>query len=98
MARYRKKPVVVEARLFRAYTEGPELIGWMEESGTLARMAGSWDNLSDPGPAYILIDPLGTERRADVGDFIFKGESGFYPMEHEVFLNLYEEEGENKCG
>lgn len=97
--RYRKRPVVIEAMRFAAYTEGfgPEpwnnntpspLWRWMTDGGASFRMVAS---MVDPGPAYLLIETLEGEMRAEVGDWIIRGVAGeFYPVKPDIFAATYE--------
>lgn len=97
--RYRKKPVVIEAMRLGAYTEGfgPEawnnytpsaLWRWMRDGGATFRIVA---NMTDPGPAYMLIETLEGEMRAEVGDWIIRGVKGeFYPCKPDIFAATYE--------
>jgi hypothetical protein len=84
MARYRKKPVVVDAWQFDGTWEtakdivtGNPQMGWSEGSeGT-----------------RILIDTLEGQVVASPGDWIIKGvKGGFYPCKPDIFAALYEPE------
>ena len=89
--KYRKKPVVIEAERFLAYTEGPRIIDWISKNGGKAEMGGSYYDNSDPGPAYLLIHTLEGVHRADTGDFIIQGVKGeFYPCKPDIFVMTYE--------
>lgn len=88
---YRKKTVVIEAEHFYAYTLGPKIIGWILKNGGKAEMGGSYYDLSDLGPAYMLIHTLEGIYRASVGDYIIKGVRGeFYPCKPDIFEMTYE--------
>ena len=87
--KYRKKPVVIEALQFQAYTQalpGGDLHEWLAENG------GRFDLLQvDPGPAYLLLITLEGPHHASVGDFIIRGVAGeFYPCKPDIFAATYE--------
>ncbi len=97
MRKYRKKPVVIEAMRFSAYTEGlapytglpegGEIFKWMHENGQRCEMAQT-----DPGPAHMLIPTLEGVMRADIGDWIIRGVQGeFYPVRGDIFQATYDE-------
>jgi hypothetical protein len=98
MARYRKKPVEVEAVFFDAYTsalgpapwnDGGHIWKWLIEGGADFEM-----RQEDPGPAYMLIHTLEGVMRADVGDYIIRGVKGeFYPCKPDIFEATYESVG-----
>ncbi len=79
MAKYRKKPVIIEARELE-YTQSSrdEIAGWC--SGiTHQHLSG------------ITIRTLEGDHYAQVGDFIIKGVSGeFYPCKPDIFWQTYE--------
>jgi hypothetical protein len=81
--KYRKKPVVVEARFFDCYMNAHAIAAWC---GGEAKQ----DPLS--GPVYIDIATLEGVMRANVGDFVIKGVKGeFYPCKADIFCATYEE-------
>ena len=98
--RWRKKPVVIEAMRFGAYTEalspaswndyeGGVVWRWLHEHGQEVRVAQQ-----DPGPAYALIPTLEGAMRADIGDWIIRGVQGeFYPCKPDIFRATYEQVG-----
>ena len=97
-AKYRKKPVVIEAAFFGAYTSalapsswnsrGGEIWQWLTDGGCDFEM-----RQEDPGPAYMLIHTLEGVMRADVGDYIIRGVKGeHYPCKSEIFEATYEAE------
>lgn len=89
--KYKKKPVIIEAKRFLAYTQGPDLIRWIESYGYKAEMGGSYYDNEDPGPAYLLIHTLEGIHKANVGDWIIKGVKGeFYPCKPDIFDLTYE--------
>ena len=84
-ARYRKKPVVIEAMQYTPETR-EAVIKWcgarhlfMDDDGCLQE----W--------AYLGIGTLEGEMRAAPGDWIIKGVAGeFYPCKPEIFEATYE--------
>lgn len=83
--KYRKKPVVIEAREIRAYTD---LLG---ADGIEAWCGGVAAQDSD-GPVYLLISTLEGVMRADIGDWVIKGVNGeFYPCKNDIFRKTYDE-------
>jgi len=94
--KYRKKPVVIEAMRFDAYTmalepwsnapHGGDLYRWMTSSG----FSKFWLDQKD-GPVFLMIHTLEEPMRADVGDWIIKGVAGeFYPCKNDIFQATYE--------
>lgn len=82
MAKYRKKPVVIEARqlLVRNMTE---LESWCGGSIKGTRLL--------PSERSIDIQTLEGKHRADIGDYIIKGIKGeFYPCKPDIFELTYE--------
>jgi hypothetical protein len=81
MARYRKKPVVVEARRFDR-----------GRSPRLAKWCGGRYEIRGFLPAVLMIPTLEGTKRAQVGDWIVKGVAGeFYPVASSIFEASYEE-------
>lgn len=95
--KFKKRPVVIEAIRFCAYTEGlppalynnyteSELWHWMHSNGANFRVTQI-----DPGPAYMEIKTLEGTMRANIGDWIIKGVKGeFYPCRDDIFQATYE--------
>ena len=85
MPRYRKKPVVVEARLFDGSADcAMEIIVWILKGGGTARF------YSDGG-FHVMVDTLEGSMRAGEGWWVIRGTSGeFYPCAPEVFSAVYE--------
>lgn len=78
MPKFRKRPVVIEARLLDSadYDEACSTVKWC---GGTAIDAGC------------LIPTLEGEMRADFGDWIIKGVKGeFYPCKPDIFESTYE--------
>ena len=85
MSKYRKKPVVVEARRFeRPYKKVRDWCG-----GTLIT---DYRNMV----VFMVINTLEGDHQADLGDFIIKGIKGeFYPCKPDIFEATYEALGED---
>ena len=81
MARYRKKPVAVDAWLFDG--------SWSSAQPIVKQCAGaSW---SDHGKGEIAIDTLEGTMRAMPGDYVIRGTKGeFYPCKPDIFAETYE--------
>jgi hypothetical protein len=86
MAKYRKKPVVIEAVQYGPYSAPTvELAMFLEGSGAA---------LTEDG---IVIPTLEGDHLASVGDWIIKGVAGeFYPCKPDIFEKTYEEAGEDR--
>jgi len=88
MPKFRKKPVVIEARQFKTNNEigSPnmdDLVNWMNQGQD--KMIG-WHNGTN-----IFIETLEGEMRTDVCDWIIKGVNGeFYPCKPDIFEKTYE--------
>lgn len=86
MAKYRKKPVEIEAMEFvGSPREATKVIDWALESGGTIRYhdEGSREHLS--------INTLEGTMTASVGDFIIRGVQGeFYPCKPDIFAATYE--------
>lgn len=82
MAKYRKKPVVVEAVQF-----------FDDSVCAIANIMGEARvSYKDPSHPVMLIETLEGIMRADVGDYIIKGVNGeFYPCKPDIFEKTYEE-------
>jgi len=89
MRKFRKKPVVVEARQFTLQIAGSEsawkeLADWCKGSIRGTRLRAEMREIA--------IQTLEGEMRADVGDWIIKGVDGeFYPCKPEIFEKTYDE-------
>ncbi len=80
MPKFRKKPVVIEARQYTGMN-GSALLGWVGGSEL------EEDFLGD----YIEIHTLEGTMRADKNDWIIKGVKGeFYPCKPDIFAATYE--------
>lgn len=88
MAKYRKKPVVIEAKIWNGKNTD-EIIQWSEGQATYEGMAS--------GDCCLVIETLEsnpqakTRHAASIGDWIIKGVSGeFYPCKPDIFEKTYE--------
>ena len=96
-ARYRKKPVVIEAMPIMAYTDllppaewngnrGGAVWRWLHDHGSTLT-AGQ----EPGGPAYGIVHTLEGKMRAEIGDWIIRGVHGeFYPCKPDIFEATYE--------
>lgn len=85
MAKYRKKPVVIEAFRF-CYDFSP---GWWVAAITINDASIYKDE--DSGLLFALINTLEGQHRADVGDYIIRGVKGeIYPCKADIFEMTYE--------
>jgi hypothetical protein len=87
MARYRKKPVVIEA--FRLGEEWPD---WWADAVTANKVTThNNDDRWRGGPDYALIETLEGTHRADKGDWIIQGVKGeIYPCKPDIFALTYD--------
>ena len=85
MAKFRKKPVMIEAMQLSPTGEpSDEEVVAMQDF----LKAADWESDYDCG---IAIHTLEGTMRADPGDWIIRGVKGeFYPIKHEIFLETYE--------
>jgi hypothetical protein len=83
MAKYRKKPVVIEAFRY-AHDKRPE---WFDDKVTLMIVTYN-DHLT---PLYCEIKTLEGVMRGEAGDYIIKGIAGeIYPCKADIFEKTYE--------
>lgn len=96
MARYRKKPVEVEARQWDGTSEGAtNIIDWIiGHGGTACYACVDTDRCAEfdgDSPHSIRIDTLEGPITASLGDWIIKGVAGeFYPCRDDIFAATYE--------
>lgn len=104
MARYRKKPVVIEARQVPRYADYENRTrAFLDDSIALAEWCGGKSHMMTEdgekahaaaivtGP-HILIPTLEGDHAALEGDWIIKGVQGeFYPCKPDIFDETYEE-------
>lgn len=87
MAKFRKKPVVIEAYEFQNKIGADIRPRWLID----AIKAGTVWFSGGPKP-YLTIKTLEGEMRAEIGDFIIKGVKGeLYPCKPDIFAATYEE-------
>lgn len=85
MAKYRKKPVVIEAFCY-GKSHRPD---WFQD-----KVSTNEITTHQPGivPDYCLIETLEGKMRGDYGDYIIKGVKGeIYPCKPDIFHATYEE-------
>lgn len=91
--KFRKKPVVIEARCFNlsAATEMKEIEDWC---------GGSVKGTALPAEERVIhIQTLEGEMEGKVGDWIIRGVKGeFYPCKPDIFAMTYEPEGATPAG
>lgn len=93
MAKYRKKPVVIEARQL-TWDTFHEILEWGEKESDRNFYFGhheSAKNEDNPAGQCIYIDTLEGTHIAKLGDYIIKGIEGeFYPCKPDIFKKTYE--------
>jgi len=96
MAKYRKKPVVIEAVQLR-WTTWSEMCEFLGDVVSADNPARSVDTLSDDcgeeGPPWmeLTIPTLEGDHVAKHGDFVIQGVQGeFYPCKPDIFEQTYE--------
>jgi hypothetical protein len=86
MARYRKKPIVIEAIQFT----GTNVV-------EVAKVLSAGGAQFEPDIRFIVIKTLEGDMRADVGDWIIRGVQGeFYPCKPDIFDATYEAAGDDE--
>jgi len=87
-AKFRKRPVVIEAMQFDGHNY-PEVVSWIESHAGHPEMA-----YSPAGTLSMMIPTLEGDHRANPGDWIIRGVRGeFYPCKDEIFRMTYEPAG-----
>ncbi len=84
MAKYRKKPVVIEALKYQAELGNNRVVNWLAQQGA---------NISDWlfFDGEITIPTLEGKMKVSDGDWIIKGVKGeFYPCKPDIFEATYE--------
>lgn len=93
-ARYRKKPVVIEAMQVPAADDLPawgELAGWLMVDMAKFQLTGPNDGVGVDG---LVIRTLEGDMTAAIGDWVIKGVAGeHYPCRNDIFLATYEPAG-----
>lgn len=90
MAKYRKKPVIIDAVQFLRRFDWPE---WFREAVTENKIivygTGKFANPNEK--CYAKIETLEGTMRAQEGDYIIKGiNNEFYPCKPDIFMKTYE--------
>lgn len=88
MAKFRKKPVEIEARHFANPNHAPKIIEWVNfESGNHVAFLA----IRGRGNPGINIETLEGTMTANVGDYIIRGVQGeFYPCKPDIFEATYD--------
>ena len=86
MAKYRKKPVVIEAQQFLNDAESYSVLHWVNEGQmALGKPLAKWVN------GVMIIPTLEGDHTASPGDFIIRGVQGeHYPCKPNIFAATYE--------
>lgn len=84
MSKFRKKPVVIEARHYDGTEEcAYKLIDWIDQAGG--------DGVLDPDDNAVCIKTLEGVMAASPGDWIIRGVQGeYYPCKPDIFEATYE--------
>lgn len=102
MARYRKKPVEIEAMLLpvdATPTQGMAVYQRIEHHIGSTQPAGEGPGYSpvaagvtiDPGDGLIVIRTLEGDMKVSLGDYVIRGVQGeFYPCKPDIFAATYE--------
>lgn len=84
-AKYRKKPVVIEAMQITDDISIASIFGWMSANGAECRVSG------ESRPFGLEITTLEGVMKADAGDWIIRGVQGeFYPCKPDIFEATYD--------
>lgn len=87
MAKFRKKPVVIEAMQFNGLNDWLDIVLWMKYSGDTAAL----ENKVEYSHPNMLIPTLEGIMTANPTDWIIKGIKGeFYPCKNDIFESTYE--------
>lgn len=83
MAKYRKKPVVIDACQFDGNIRSIDIFHISE--------VGKFKVGSENGQYYLIIPTLEGDMKAVAGDWIIKGVNNeYYPIKSEIFFKTYE--------
>jgi hypothetical protein len=90
MAKYRKKPIVIDAIQYNGEITG-ELHRFLAEENNCSYHF-SYENCDQPNETvYLIIHTLEGHMRATPGDWIIKGvNQEFYPCKNDIFEKTYE--------
>lgn len=87
IAKFRKKPVVIEAVQFTDEESAQEILEWVSQEQSV-----DWDTAGGV-VSRIFITTLEGDMTASPNDWIIKGVNGeFYPCKPDIFEKTYEEE------
>ena len=95
-AKYRKKPVVIEAMQWDGTQEGATpIIDWVRAGGGKARWVDSASEIVDTRwvevPAHIAVDTLEGTMRVAPSNWVIRGVQGeHYPCKPDIFATTYE--------
>ncbi|MCF6466355.1 hypothetical protein [Clostridium sp. Cult2] len=96
MAKYRKKPVVIEAKQL-TWGTFHEILNWIEKESYRKAYFGHHEdakNEDNPAGQCIYIETLEGTHVAFLSDYIIKGVKGeFYPCKPDIFEMTYEKVG-----
>jgi len=85
--KFRKKPVVIEARAYANNDTIEPILWWIKSNGGQAHRNVRRDDLA----IVIVIDTLEGAMEARIGDWIIQGVKGeFYPCKPDIFDATYE--------
>ena len=100
MAKYRKKPVVIEAIQYKIVEEIPCKYGVAKKTNIneIAQFMkvdslreATTPNDTPEGETFLSIDTLEGIMKASINDYIIKGiNNEFYPIKSEIFFKTYE--------
>lgn len=89
MAKYRKKPIVIDAIRFTGNYE--KIFKWISQWEPEDNGHGMWESNDGLPEKGLIIDTLEGELRVDKGDFIIRGIAGeLYPCKPNIFRRTYE--------
>ncbi|UAK17565.1 PGDYG domain-containing protein [Sporolactobacillus terrae] len=91
MAKYRKKPIVVEA-VQMTLNNIDKLLDFMNIGEDERSVI--WEHVIDMKKPFLVIETLEGDMKANVGDYIIKGVNGeYYPCKPDIFEKTYEPVG-----
>ena len=92
MAKFRKKPVVIEARQFDGTIDSAQAIRRWAHHGldSATNSVVTIDGIGDPEFVIVRVRTLEGQMTATAGDWIIRGVKGFYPCKPDIFAATYE--------
>lgn len=91
MARYKKKPVVIDAWQFRGHYDFDMAEMIEEESGGVVKSFYTFDESGDPYIDHLYVKTLEGIMKAPPGYFIIRGVQGeWYPCKPDIFKETYD--------